>query len=87
MKCHYPYTGDGCDQQATTILIHGCLNQHVHDIPLCDEHHQQWCRHQRSRSWRCVLCAQPIDQWDTTPITPRIAATYKPPNWLMPLNK
>jgi hypothetical protein len=82
MKCHYPYTGGGCDQPASTIIIYGCLNQHTEDTALCENHHQQWLSIQAAHHWRCTHCDHPIADYDTTPITLRITATHKPSHHL-----
>jgi hypothetical protein len=61
-----------CLTPANTILVYGCLNQHINDQILCDAHHKNWEKYRHNT--RCGQCAQPIAGHLTHP-----ADTITPP--------
>lgn len=63
--CHWLQLGqDDCTQIATHVIIYTCWNEHLHDLPVCNQHMNQW----RDEFWDnhlyCVECDSTIIEYD-----------------------
>jgi hypothetical protein len=71
---------DECHQPATELIISGCLNQHIHEIPLCNFHAGTWVRGCEA-GMLCKLCYTEIDRKAWVMIqTYQLRKDYQQPN-------
>jgi hypothetical protein len=74
-----------CRQPATELIISGCLNQHIHEIPLCANHAGTWAKNCK-QGMLCKLCYTQIDKKAWIMIqTYRLRTGYQQPSALNPI--
>jgi hypothetical protein len=64
ITCRYPTT---CNESATTIIIHGCYEQHISEVAVCNFHYIVWKDLFADTRIFC-RCGLPIKDFDLTHI-------------------
>jgi hypothetical protein len=70
---------NACSSTATEIIIFGCLNQHINELPVCVHHSRVWIETMQEPGLSCSHCWDNIDNFTWIIIqTPRIKKDYIP---------
>jgi hypothetical protein len=76
LTCDWQGNG-GCDSRALEVIVFGCLNQHIKDLPLCHRHAGDWVK-TCEQGMICSDCYTPIDYSWVMIQTYRLNKDYEP---------
>jgi hypothetical protein len=68
MNCRFH--SRSCDNlNANYLILIGCLNQHITEVPLCTHHTDIWLQTRNNNPWVCGTCGNPIAEYRIIPAT------------------